>query len=116
MCRSVRIEGRATPIIETSRASRKRAAQSTIRAPQARRLNRSAPPSSGGESVRVDTSFGSFGVSVGQVRYCSTAIVHQLFDARQTMLQSGEQTRVSDLSEVDVLTVLQALSDPVRLE
>ena len=32
------------------------------------------------------------------------------------MLQSGEHTRACDLSEIDVLTVLQALSDPVRLE
>src|SRR5262245_52054647 len=33
------------------------------------------------------------------------------------MTRTGEQpTRACDLSEVDVLTVLQALSDPVRLE
>ena len=43
MCRSVRIEGRATPIIETSRASRKSAPQSTSSVPQASLVNVSVP-------------------------------------------------------------------------
>ena len=49
MSRSVRIEGSATPIIETSSASRKSAPHSTSSAPQARALSRSAPPSSDGD-------------------------------------------------------------------
>ncbi|MCW2977057.1 MAG: bigR [Actinomycetia bacterium] len=43
------------------------------------------------------------------------AIVHDLFDPRQTMTKSSDHPDVPDLAEVDVLTVLQALSDPVRL-
>src|SRR6266545_4657338 len=46
MPRSVRIDGSATPIIETSRASRNSAPQSTSSVLQARRLNRSVPVSS----------------------------------------------------------------------
>src|SRR4051812_3812108 len=42
-----------------------------------------------------------------------------MFDACQTMTPSGTPSRKSasvDLAEVDVITLLQALSDPVRLE
>src|SRR5438034_11519808 len=71
MCRSVRIEGRATPISDTSSASRKRAPQSTSSVPQARLLSRS------GESLRdgdgsVDAvtrySFGTRAWAAAEVR------------------------------------------------
>src|SRR5438105_15882622 len=91
MCRSLRIEGRATPIMDTSSASRKRAPQSTRRVPQARLVSLSACI-----GLLVRDPFG----------YCSTAIVHRLFDARQTMVETFPS----------VLTVLEALADPVRLE
>src|SRR5207302_1359198 len=58
MCRSVRIEGRATPIIDTSSASRNRAPQSTSKVPQARLLSRSVASGvvDGDVSVDADTN------------------------------------------------------------
>src|SRR5438552_1062816 len=67
--------------------------QSTRRVPQARLVSLSACI-----GLLVRDPFG----------YCSTAIVHRLFDARQTMVET--ETFPS------VLTVLEALADPVRLE
>ena len=58
--KSLRIEGRATPIIETSSASRKSAPQSTMSAAQARLLRRSTPLIKTGAccaDTRVDISF-----------------------------------------------------------
>jgi DNA-binding transcriptional ArsR family regulator len=39
-----------------------------------------------------------------------------LFDVRQTMTARADHLDAPDLAQVDVLTVLQALSDPVRLD
>ena len=56
---------------------------------------------------------------LGEVRYCSIATVHKSFDVRQTITVNplAEQLQeVPDLATIDGLTVIQALSDPVRLE
>src|SRR5438094_4616662 len=51
MFRSARIEGSATPIIDTSRASRKSAPQSMSSMPQASLVNLSVSPTGGGAAV-----------------------------------------------------------------
>src|SRR4051812_6053959 len=56
MWRSFWIDGRATPIIETSRASRKSAPQSTSRVPQARRVSLSLAPKEEMAVVLADTN------------------------------------------------------------
>src|SRR4051812_49356113 len=99
MWRSVRIEGSATPIIDTSSASRKSAPQSTSSAPQARLLS----CSDCGVGSDTNDSFGRL----------------LLFDRYRTVLFDGRQTMIAvapDLATVEGVTVLQALSDPVRLE
>src|SRR5438046_1040743 len=67
MCRSLRIEGSATPTIDTSRASRKIAPQSTRSVPQARLLRRSTRLSGDGCDIDLDTStpFGRAGELAG---------------------------------------------------
>ena len=60
------IEGSATPVIDTSSASRKSAPQSTSSAPQARRLRRPLPSS---RMVFAVANLDPFG-------YCSIRIVH----------------------------------------
>src|SRR5438445_2825133 len=103
MCRSVRIDGSATPIIDTSSASRNSAPQSTINVPHARRL--SWATAGCGKETDTNSPFG----------YCLTEIVHQLFDARQTMPTLDTES-TPDLDTSDVLAVLRALADPVRLQ
>ena len=52
--------------------------------------------------------------------YCSMGIVLMLFDICQTMIAKSsllpDADEPSDLAAIDVVTVLQALADPVRLE
>src|SRR5919197_1549067 len=77
MCRSVRIEGSATPIIDTSRASRKSAPHRTSSAPHARALRRSRLPSRNGEGEVVEVTSGLLG---------SLRSFRLLFDAHHTYL------------------------------
>ena len=119
------IDGSATPTIETSRASRKRAPQSTSNAPQARLLSPPVPSSSDCESCGlVEVTWSSLRrVSSWRIRaplsYCSIGIVHISSTRSNKWLNHALQSvdpKAPELATVDVLTVLQALSDPVRLE
>src|SRR6478752_20641 len=122
--RSLRIDGRATPTIDTSSASRKRAPQSTSSAPQARLLSRPEPSSREWDSCEVVAvtkkllPVSSQLADRAPLSYCSTSIVHiSSIEVKQLIppeLQSRDD-HAPDLAAVDVLTVLQALSDPVRL-
>src|SRR5262249_62143709 len=94
MCRSVRIDGSATPTIETSSASRKSAPQRTSSAPHARAL--SFPESSCCSCVTEKLLWSNGAVDLDPpklVRYCSTVTVQYLFDARQTICRTGERAR-----------------------
>src|SRR5262249_1722467 len=102
MFRSSRIDGSATPIIETSSASRNSAPQRTISVPQARL--ESWPT---GCATATDTWTPPPVLFDRDRTY--------LFDARQTMTSPVTET-TPDLDEIDVLTVLRALADPVRLQ
>src|SRR3954468_14762303 len=84
MPRSVRIEGSATPIIETSSASRKSAPHRTSSAPQARGLSRSAPPSRDGDWGVVTGSL-LLGEGEGELRSGGLSpALPMLYDAHRT--------------------------------
>src|SRR5919201_2377744 len=112
MCRSVRIEGRATPIIETSRASRKSAPQSTRSAPQARGLSRSVALSKVvAWRVMVDKKAAPLrgpGLGgIGTFGYCSIRIIHTCsIQVEQLRHATRDSETCVDLAEVAVLTVL----------
>jgi DNA-binding transcriptional ArsR family regulator len=68
-----------------------------------------------------ERTLGSLAVAVSRTfSYCSIATVHTCsIDVKQMSPGQPSQTlseRCPDLCEVDLLSVLQALSDPVRLE
>src|SRR3954453_12735915 len=98
MPRSVRIEGSATPIIETSSASRKSAPHRTSSAPQARGLSRSAPPSSDGDwgvvtgVCSLGREWGSSGAgAVASPAYVVRHSSYKLFDECQTRRESARR-------------------------
>src|SRR5262249_45139049 len=119
------MDGSATPIIETSSASRKRAPQRTMRAPHARRLSLSEPVASGwkgaraiGCSCRVAADPPPAGL-LGGGRLLFDGNRTYLFDQNQTMTDTTHDQATAeapDIADVDLVTVLQALSDPVRLD
>src|SRR4051812_27613160 len=123
MWRSVRIEGSATPIIETSRASRNRAPQRTSRVPQARLVRRSEPVSGiANACVGADTDQLLARRGVTRAR-CKPEPDRLLFDRYLTDMFDAGQTRVvshdlqhPELADVELPSLLHALSDPVRLE
>src|SRR5262245_25808831 len=82
MSRSFWIEGRATPIIETSSASRNSAPQSTSRVPQARLVSLSLAPNDVMAVVLADTN-------QLLLRYCSTRTV---LVSSTVVKQTGEET------------------------
>src|SRR6266581_4459500 len=114
MFRLVRIDGSATPIIETSSASRKSAPQRTSKVPQASLVSLSVPPKVDAGAVDLDTR-ASLSLLFDPHRTW-------LFDRCQTMTdltsftESSHSPKATDLSAIDGLTVLHALSDPVRLD
>src|SRR3954471_9787502 len=103
MPRSVRIEGSATPIIETSSASRKSAPHRTSSAPQARGRSRSPPPSSDGDWGVVTGSLllgeregGSSGAgAVDSPAYVVRRSSYKLFDECQTRRGSARRYSTS---------------------
>src|SRR3954452_15266162 len=123
MSRSLRIEGSATPIIETSSASRNRAPQRTRSVPQARLLRRSEPVSGiARSSVGADTDQLLRKKRGARARLSGGARDRLLFDRYLTDMFDAGQTRTApelshpDLGEVDLPSLLHALSDPMRLE
>src|SRR5438045_1856993 len=119
MSRSLRMDGSATPIIETSSASRKRAPQRTRSVPQARPLRRSEPVSGmARSSVGADTinSFERRGDA--RARSSAGAPDRLLFDGHLTDMFDAGQTKTApelshpDPGEIDLPSLLHALSDP----
>src|SRR5262245_21993785 len=115
MPRSDWIDGSATPTIETSSASRKSAAHSTRMSPQARGPKRAAAAAPG--RAETDTGKAPCGevVPPWERGGAGRRDVPLLFDGHRTKL-FGEGQTMADTPPADLVTVLQALSDPVRLE
>src|SRR5258705_4112562 len=111
MCRLVRIDGRATPTIDTSSPSRKTTAERTISVAQPRR-DRPGAIAPGGTELDTGTAplakFSRTRAVGGRqaVRYCSMSTV-------QACSMAVKQQPSSAVTKPDGLQVIHAISDPV---